>query len=106
MMNNCCSHLTVYILIYICPTEYKQSLKRERDNARYEQNKDHILQRLRETRRQKKAATVLNSGEHTQLDTPKSSIFPTGLNTVPIIATYESTAIQLPHTPTLQGFVS
>ena len=91
-------------LIYIYPTEYKQSLKRERDNARDEKNKDLILQRLRETHRQKKHAAVLTSGEHTQPDTRMSSTFSTGLNTV-IMATDESVVIQLLHTPTLQGFI-
>lgn len=104
MIKNCCSHLTctVHTLIYICPTEYKKSLKRERDNARYEQNKDLILQRLRETRRQNKTTAVL-SGEHNQPDTPISSIFPTGQNTV-TMATDESTVIQISITPTLEGF--
>jgi hypothetical protein len=43
---------------------------------------------LWETRCQKKATDVLKSGEHTQPDTPMSSV------------------IQLPHTPALEGFVS
>jgi hypothetical protein len=87
---------------YICLAEYKQSLKRERDNARYDQNKDVILQRLRETRRRNKSTAILHTGEHTQPDTPMSGVFPTGV----ILATCESVVIQLPHLPTLEGFVS
>jgi hypothetical protein len=107
MMNNCWAYLnyTVQILIYISPTEYKKSLKRDRDNARYEQNKDLILQRLRETRRQKKSTAVLKSGEHDQPDTPMPSYFAAGQHTV-IMATDEAAVIQLSTTPTLQSFVS
>lgn len=91
--------------LHFCPTEYKQSQKRDRDNAPYEQNKDVILQRLCETHRQKKATAVLKSGEHTQPDTPMSNIFPIGLNTV-IMATDEFAVIRLTLTPTIEGFVS
>jgi hypothetical protein len=92
----------MHVPTYYCLAEYKQSLKRERDNARYDKNKDVILQRLRETRRQKKCTDVLNNGQHTQPDTLMSIVFPTEV----ILATNESSVNQIPHLATPEGFVS
>ncbi|KAM0874177.1 hypothetical protein ACQ4PT_037644 [Festuca glaucescens] len=80
--------------------EDKQALKRERENLRYELNKDVILQRLRETCHRKKAKCVLTSGEHTQLDTPVSNICATGLYTG------KSAVIQLHQTPNIEDITT
>jgi hypothetical protein len=53
---------------HLYSTEEKQALKRERENARYEQHKEGILQSLCEKRRRAKSTAVLRTGEQTQPD--------------------------------------
>ena len=52
-------------------TEAKQALKRQRENARYEQHKQGILQSLRDKRRRAKSVVV--TGEQTQSDAGDAS---------------------------------
>ena len=53
--------------------EAKQALKRQRENARYEQHKQLILQSLRDKRRAAKSTVVLTPGEQNQSDTGDAS---------------------------------
>ena len=69
---NTVAHVVLY-LINTYYTEAKQALKRQRESARYEQDKQRILQSLRDKRRRAKSTVVITTIEQKQSHTGDAS---------------------------------